>query len=199
MSTNTDVEVLALWQQQAREEQIVPLDDVRTKAERLDAKSRRMRVWMSLLFIMLLIKGAMEVWFQVGILERAGDMLMMAALIYAAYRYRTRHLAAAPVGLFTFITVATFVVSRAAGVKLAAQTLLTKIALAFVFALLEGVLIVVLTAIFGADPARPRALAVLVAPHAIATALFAPLVFSLAERVHQATITVPRPGEGASR
>jgi rod shape-determining protein MreD len=107
--------------------------------------------------------------------------------------------APAPVGLFTFITVATFVVSRAAGVKLAAQTLLTKIALAFVFALLEDVLIIVLTAIFGGDPARPRALAVFVAPHAIATALFAPLVFSLAERVDQATITVPRPGEGASR
>ena len=107
--------------------------------------------------------------------------------------------AAAPVGLFTFITVATFIVSRAAGVKLAAQTLLTKIALAFAFALLEGVLIIVLTAIFGADPARPRALAVLVAPHAVATALFAPIVFRLAERVHQATITVPRPGEGAAR
>ncbi len=107
--------------------------------------------------------------------------------------------AAAPVGLFTFITVATFVVSRAAGVRLAAQTLLTKIALAFAFALVEGVLIVVLTAIFGVDAARPRALALLVAPHAISTALFAPFVFSLAERVHQATITVPRPGEGGSR
>src|ERR1700709_392610 len=35
--------------------------------------------------------------------------------------------AAAPVGLFTFITVATFVVARAAGVRLAAQTFLTKI------------------------------------------------------------------------
>jgi rod shape-determining protein MreD len=107
--------------------------------------------------------------------------------------------AAAPNGLFTFITVATFVVSRAAGVRLAAQTLLTKIALAFVFALVQGVLIVILTAIFGADPARPRALALLVAPHAVATALLAPFIFRLAERVHQATITVPRPGEGGSR
>ncbi|CAN92569.1 hypothetical protein WME95_13530 [Sorangium sp. So ce327] len=101
----------------------------------------------------------------------------------------------APVGLFTFITVATFVVSRAAGVRLAAQTLLTKIALAFVFGLVEGVLIVILTAIFGGDAARTRALARLVAPHAISTALFAPFVFRLAERVHQATINVPRPGE----
>src|SRR6516165_2730353 len=86
--------------------------------------------------------------------------------------------AAAPVGLFTFITVATFIVSRAAGVRLAAQTLITKIALA------QGILIVVLTAIFGNDPARPRALAFLVAPHAVSTALFAPFIFSLAERIH---------------
>lgn len=107
--------------------------------------------------------------------------------------------AAAPVGLFTFITVATFVVARAAGVRLSAQTLLTKIALAFVFSLVEGVLIVILTAIFGGDAARPRALALLVAPHAFSTAIFAPLVFRLAERVHQLTITVPRPGEGGAR
>jgi rod shape-determining protein MreD len=104
--------------------------------------------------------------------------------------------ASAPMGLFTFITVATFVVSRAAGVRLAAQTFFTKIALAFVFALLQGVLIIVLTAIFGNDPTRPRALAILVLPQAIATALAAPLVFALADRVHQATVVVPRPGEG---
>ena len=83
--------------------------------------------------------------------------------------------------------------------RLAAQTLLTKIALAFVFSLLQGVLLVILTAIFGVDPARPRALAMLIAPHAVATAIIAPFVFSLAERVHQATINVPRPGEGGPR
>jgi rod shape-determining protein MreD len=59
------------------------------------------------------------------------------------------------------------------------------------------VLVIVLTAIFGNDPARPRALALLVAPFAISTAIFAPLVFSLAERVHLATVNVPRPGEAA--
>lgn len=114
--------------------------------------------------------------------------------------YLTDVFVAAPIGLFTFITVATFVVSRGAGVRLAAQTFLTKLALAFGFGLVESVLIVVLTAIFGNDPARPRALAYLVLPHAISTSLFAPLVFNLAERVHAATIVnVPRPGEGAAR
>jgi rod shape-determining protein MreD len=107
--------------------------------------------------------------------------------------------AGAPVGLFTFITVATFVVARAAGVRLAAQTLITKIGLALVFALVQRILIIVLTAIFGNDPARPLALAKLIAPHAIATAVCAPFVFALAERVHAATITMPGAGEGAPR
>lgn len=106
---------------------------------------------------------------------------------------------AAPSGLFTFISVATFLVARGAGVRLAAQTLLTKVALAFSFALVEGVLIVVLTAIFGDDVARPRALAVLVLPHAVSTALVAPVCFRLAERVHRATMIIPNPGEGGAR
>jgi rod shape-determining protein MreD len=97
----------------------------------------------------------------------------------------------APVGLYTFITVATFIVSRAAGVRLAAQTLLTKVALALGFGLVQGILIVVLTAIFGNDPARPRALAFLVAPSAVTTAIVAPFVFNLAERLHAATMSLP--------
>jgi rod shape-determining protein MreD len=104
--------------------------------------------------------------------------------------------AAAPVGLFTVISVATFVVARVAGVRLAAQTLLTKVALAFVFALLESVVLIVLTAILGGDPHRPRALAVLVPAHAITTAIAAPFVFRLAERVHVATIASPAPPDG---
>lgn len=103
--------------------------------------------------------------------------------------------ATAPVGLFTFIMVATFVVTHFAGVRLAAQTWATKMGLAFVFALVEGLLVVVLTGIFGGDPTRSRSLALLVAPHAVSTALFAPFVFRVAEWIHQATVTAPKPGE----
>jgi rod shape-determining protein MreD len=104
--------------------------------------------------------------------------------------------AGAPVGLFTFITVAVFVLSRAAGVRLAAQTILTQLALAFGFALFESITVLMLVAIFGRDPHSPRALLSLVLPHAAATAVFSPLVFRIAERLHQATITVPRPEGG---
>lgn len=99
MDSNADAEVLSLWQQQTREERIMPLDDIRTKAERLDAKTRRWRVITVVLFILLLIKGALEVWIQTETLERAGDLLLMAALVYVAYRYRKRRLAAPPVAL----------------------------------------------------------------------------------------------------
>lgn len=107
--------------------------------------------------------------------------------------------ASAPTGLFTFISVATFVVGRIAGVRLAAQTLLTKVALAFAFALFESVVIVALTAIFGNDPHRARALALVVPSHAITTAVFAPLVFRIAERVHLATIASPVPPDAGGR
>jgi len=126
------------------------------------------------------------------------SMARGAALSFAM-GYLLDVFAAAPLGLYTFTSVAIFVVSRVAGVRLAAQTVLTKVALAFAFSLLEGLIIVILTAIFGGDAARPRALAALVMPHAFTTALFAPLVFSLAQRIHQATITVPKPTEVGSR
>jgi hypothetical protein len=99
MDMQLDGEVSRLWQQQAREEPTLPLDEVRTKAGRLDAKTRRWRVITVGVFILLLIKGAVEVWTQTGTLERAGDLLLMAALVYVAYRYRQWRLAAPPVAL----------------------------------------------------------------------------------------------------
>ena len=99
MESNADTEILGLWQKQAREEQMMPLDEIRTKAERLDTKTRRWRVVTAVLFILLLIKGAWQVWIQEEMLERAGDLLTIAALVYIAYRYRKQRLAAPPVAL----------------------------------------------------------------------------------------------------
>jgi rod shape-determining protein MreD len=119
------------------------------------------------------------------------------ASLACALGYALDLFAGAPVGLFTFISVAIFVLSRAAGVRLAAQTILTQLALAFGFALFESVTVIMLVAIFGRDPHGPRALVSLILPHAISTAVVSPLIFRLAERLHQASITVPRPDGGA--
>ena len=99
MESTADTEILRLWEQQSREEQIMPLDDIRTKAERLDKKTRRWRWATAVLFALLLIQLALEVWIQEGILEKAGDLLLMVALVYTAYRYRKQRLAAPPVAL----------------------------------------------------------------------------------------------------
>ena len=53
MESNADTEILRLWQKQAREEQMMPLDEIRTKAERLATKTLRWRVATAVLFVLL--------------------------------------------------------------------------------------------------------------------------------------------------
>lgn len=125
--------------------------------------------------------------------------LSRGAMLAFVLGYAFDLFAAAPVGLFTFASVASFVIARIAGVRLAAQTVITQLALAFAFALTEGVMVMVLVAIFHKDPYVARAMVPRLLPSAIATALAAPLVFRLAERVHNATMTVPRASEGTTR
>ena len=105
--------------------------------------------------------------------------------------------ASAPIGLFTFVYVASWWLARIAGVRLTTQTLPTQMALAFGFALIQSLIILVLLVVFGADPQRPVELASIVVPHSTATALFSPVVFWLAERIHQTAMAPPRQAEAA--
>jgi rod shape-determining protein MreD len=113
--------------------------------------------------------------------------LPLGALVSFVLGYVTDVLGIAPVGLYTFTFVATFVLARAAGVRLAAQTVWMQVVLVAAFALLQSVMVLVLLAIFGRDAWVPRALYPLVLPHALATASFAPAVFHLAQVLHTAT------------
>jgi rod shape-determining protein MreD len=100
----------------------------------------------------------------------------------------------APVGLYTFTYVGLFLLARAAGVRLAAQTAMMQLGLTFAFALVHSVMILVLLAIFGKDAYVPRALYPMVLPHALATAAVAPLVFRLAQALDSAA-AMPRARE----
>ncbi len=97
----------------------------------------------------------------------------------------------APVGLYTFTYVALFLLARAAGVRLAAQTVMMQVALALAFTLVHCVMILVLLAIFGRDAYVPRALYPMILPHVLATAAIAPFIFRLAQRLHVATVLSP--------
>jgi rod shape-determining protein MreD len=105
--------------------------------------------------------------------------------------------ASAPLWLFTFAYVALWWFARVLGVRLAAQTVPTQIALAFGFSLVESVNVLVILVIFGADPQRPVEIATVVFPHATSTAIVAPLIFRIADRLHQGTIAVPRTSEAS--
>jgi hypothetical protein len=106
-----------------------------------------------------------------------------------ALGYATDLLASAPIGLFSLMGVVVWGLARIAGVGPTAPTC---------FSLIESVLILVLLAIFGADPQRPLEIASVALPHATSTALCSLLVFPLAQRIYQASGS-GRAYEGALR
>jgi rod shape-determining protein MreD len=127
--------------------------------------------------------------------------LVRGALIAFVLGYATDLLGIAPVGLYTFTYTAIFVLTRAVGVRLAAQTTMMQAVLAFAFTLLHSLMILMLLAIFGRDAWVPRSLYPMTIPHVAATAAIAPLVFKLAHRIHVATMSGQRgePAAGAPR
>jgi rod shape-determining protein MreD len=125
--------------------------------------------------------------------------LVRGAGVAFALGYLTDLVGVAPIGLYTSTYVAIYILARAAGVRLAAQTMLMQVGLALAFTLVHSVMILVLLAIFGRDAWVPRALYPMAIPHVIATGLVAPLVFRVAQRIHTATMTsTPKEAGGRS-
>lgn len=120
------------------------------------------------------------------------------ALLASALGYMLDLFASAPIGLFAFVFTAIWWLSRVVGVRLTAQALLTKFALAFMFALVESILILILLAVFGSDPQRPLEVSRVILPHAASTGLCALFVFRIAERLHQGTAVTQHSGEAGA-
>ena len=137
---------------------------------------------------------ARDVLFLAG--ERKGNVIDTLVLVHQLVGYPTAFIIA-PIGLFTFTYVALFVMARAAGVRLAAQTKLMQFVLALAFTFVHTVILLVLLAIFGRDAYVPRALYSLALPHVLATGVFAPVIFAIAQRLHSAT-TSARPTAGGA-
>lgn len=124
--------------------------------------------------------------------------LARGAAVTFVIGYATDLIGIAPVGLYTFTYVATFVLARAAGVRLAAQTMWMQALLALAFATVHSVMLLVLMAIFGRDKDAwmPRNVYPLALPHILATGIIAPVVFRLSQRIHAATTASTRPEAG---
>ena len=120
------------------------------------------------------------------------------AVISFALGYATDLFASAPIGLFTFTSMAVWWLARVAGVRLSAQTLPTQVFLGFAFSIFEAAIVLMLLAIFGIDPQRPIELFTIILPHAFTTAACSPFIFRLAHRLQQGGIVTARSSEGTT-
>lgn len=111
--------------------------------------------------------------------------MIRGALLSFALGYLVDLHAGAPIGLFSFIFVVIWWLSRLAGVRLAAQRIWSQMLLAFGFCLVETAMVLTLLTVFGHDAHRPLEIAAIAFPHALATALVAPFGFLLAARLQQ--------------
>jgi hypothetical protein len=99
MASNTDTHLHRLWQEQARDARTTPLGEIQAKAEQLDTTTRRWNAVGALTIILMVIAEAWQVWVNEELLERTGDTLTIAALLYVAYRYRAHRRAPRPAAL----------------------------------------------------------------------------------------------------
>jgi rod shape-determining protein MreD len=121
------------------------------------------------------------------------------ALLAFGLGYALDVLGSAPMFLLTFVSVAIWWLSRIAGVRLTAQTVLTRMSLALAFSIVESAIVLILLAVFGNDTRRPLEIATVVLPQAVSTSICAPLVFQLAQRLHQSSAPVHASAESAVR
>lgn len=118
------------------------------------------------------------------------------AALSCAMGYAQDILATAPIGLYAFVHVAIWWLSRVAGVRLTAQTWFTRASLGFAFALVQSTMVLVVLAVFGTDNRRPVGMLSVVVANAVTTALVSPALFMLAQRLRQGSIA-RSPTEGA--
>lgn len=90
-----------MWEEQPRETQRISLDEVHEKALRSETRRRQWKTVGTAFFILLVIENSVEaIWPGQNMMERAGDILIVAALFYVFYEYRKyARVASRPEGL----------------------------------------------------------------------------------------------------
>jgi hypothetical protein len=64
------------------------VEDIRTKAERLEQRVRSINAATAVLFAALILVEAFQIWRSRELLERVGDLLTIVAFGYVAFRFR---------------------------------------------------------------------------------------------------------------
>jgi uncharacterized membrane protein len=102
MANDDEPGIEQVWRQQPLGRQTVSLETIRAKARDFDTKVRRWSMVSGLTFALLLVKNVWEVWVDTDVVERAGDLLMVFALLSVVYLFRRHvraHVAPSTLGL----------------------------------------------------------------------------------------------------
>jgi rod shape-determining protein MreD len=117
------------------------------------------------------------------------------ALISFAIGYLMDVFAGSPMGLYTFVTVAIFLISRVAALRLFLHGWFFEILLTFLLALISSLLILFIRALFDKDFGSLLIHLEIVVSRAVATAIVSPLIFRITTWVNRVTQR-KRGGEG---
>jgi hypothetical protein len=81
-------DIQRLWQGQPREEHQLSIDSIRSQADRLERRVRNINLATAVLFGVVVLVEAWQIWGTRELLERTGDLLTIAALAYVAFWFR---------------------------------------------------------------------------------------------------------------
>jgi hypothetical protein len=87
MANEHEPEFGQMWRQQPRHEPAMPVEEVRRRVREFDAKVERWKLVGAVTVTLLIVKNIWEVWVDTDMLERAGDALMVLALVFIVYRF----------------------------------------------------------------------------------------------------------------
>lgn len=77
-----------LWRGQPREEDQMSVEDIRSKAERLEHRVRSLNIATAALFAAVILVEAWQIRRSGELVECVGDLLTIAAFVYVAFRFR---------------------------------------------------------------------------------------------------------------
>ena len=83
-----DDNIRRMWHEQPREGQAMSIDDIRARAQRFDERVRGWKVTGGVLFAVIVVVELVQISFERDLLERLGDLLTVAAFVYAGAQFR---------------------------------------------------------------------------------------------------------------
>jgi hypothetical protein len=84
---NEHASIEQVWREQPHGRQAMSLDEIRIKAREFERSVQQWRRVGGLTVALLIVKNVWEVWRDTDLVERAGDLMMLAALLYLVLRF----------------------------------------------------------------------------------------------------------------